>query len=65
MEEVKIMFYESSHETNLTRSYLPMFFIMYKSQILVKVKCVKSEKNGIVAFNLEPRKYKISLKINA
>ena len=32
------------HEMNRTRSHLTMFFIMYKSQILVKVKSVNSEK---------------------
>lgn len=31
-------------ETNLTKSHLTMFFIMYKSQILIKVKSVNSKK---------------------
>ena len=32
------------HETNLTMSHFIMFFLMYKSQTLVKVKSVNSEK---------------------
>ena len=47
------------HETNLTRSHLTMFFITYKSQILVKVKSSNGKKSGIVAFNSERLKYVI------
>ena len=32
------------HETNLIRSHFTIFFIMYKSQTLVKVKNANSEK---------------------
>ena len=32
------------HETNLTRLHLTMFFIMYRSKILVRVKSMNNEK---------------------
>ena len=42
----KLRIMKVRHQTNLTRFYSTMFFIMYKSQILIEVKLKVLHLNG-------------------